>query len=397
MDNDDPSLVKFSKDSSRQLTSREYIQVKRQKLQDQENENLESLKQESNIFSGLKIYINGYTDPPAKELKKLILEHGGSNAYYYKPKSGTIYVAAELALQKKIQVAKSKSFTVIHPSWITECIEKNQLLPKSSFEIQKIDKTFYDHIKDPKNQTLTQYLKKSKSFDSFIGDEEQQKSFVHGHLLNLPLEKLQNYVDEYEKSKDLNAYDILSQQESNLYLFVKFNINKDSIKNTEESDLHLDYLKQCSIDFYDILLDKYLNICIVDCASCIVNIKSTAINDLDKLKMMKSISNELVNKNFPDNTIVCSKTLSMCYSAGKSVSEGAIIVVDESNYKDIINDFLIKDLTRIKCIQAILDFQKKYIKRVQWRTVGTWWKKDGNWKLLNKTIRRKFIQIKVST
>ena len=61
--------------------------------------------------------------------------------------------------------------------------------------------------------------------------------------------------------------------------------------------------------------------------------------------MMKSISNELVNKNFPDNTIVCSKTLSMCYSAGKSVSEGAIIVVDESNYKDVINDFLIKDLT----------------------------------------------------
>ena len=29
------------------------------------------------------------------------------------------------------------------------------------------------------------------------------------------------------------------------------------MQKTEESDLHLDYLKQCSIDFYDILLEYF--------------------------------------------------------------------------------------------------------------------------------------------
>lgn len=34
------------------------------------------------LFKGLSIHINGYTDPPSSELRRLLLQHGGDYQHY---------------------------------------------------------------------------------------------------------------------------------------------------------------------------------------------------------------------------------------------------------------------------------------------------------------------------
>lgn len=54
-----------------------YMPVKISKLEDQFNTIQSSCKQKSNIFEGISIFVNGFTNPSSGELKQIMLEHGG--------------------------------------------------------------------------------------------------------------------------------------------------------------------------------------------------------------------------------------------------------------------------------------------------------------------------------
>uniref|UniRef100_A0A915KGP6 BRCT domain-containing protein n=1 Tax=Romanomermis culicivorax TaxID=13658 RepID=A0A915KGP6_ROMCU len=91
---------------------------KRQKLLDQFNENAEPLRNTSSqIFRGVVIYVNGYTNPSADILRQHMAKYGGQYSTYL-TKDVTHVVATNLCWTK-IDKLNDKSPKIVHPQWIT--------------------------------------------------------------------------------------------------------------------------------------------------------------------------------------------------------------------------------------------------------------------------------------
>jgi DNA repair protein REV1 len=54
-----------------------YMTAKIAKLEEQFSTIQAAVKQKSNIFEGVSIFVNGYTKPSSEELKRIMLEHSG--------------------------------------------------------------------------------------------------------------------------------------------------------------------------------------------------------------------------------------------------------------------------------------------------------------------------------
>ncbi|KAM3862318.1 uncharacterized protein ACN63O_014078 [Diretmus argenteus] len=86
----------------------------------------------SNIFSGVAIYVNGYTDPNADELRRLMMLHGGLFHVYYS-RSKTTHIIANNLPNSKIQELKGEK--VVRPEWITDSIKAGCLLPYLQYQL----------------------------------------------------------------------------------------------------------------------------------------------------------------------------------------------------------------------------------------------------------------------
>ncbi|XP_071775816.1 DNA repair protein REV1 [Centroberyx gerrardi] len=86
----------------------------------------------SNIFSGVAIYVNGYTDPNADELRRLMMLHGGQFHVYYS-RSKTTHIIANNLPNSKIQELKGEK--VVRPEWITESIKAGRLLSYLHYQL----------------------------------------------------------------------------------------------------------------------------------------------------------------------------------------------------------------------------------------------------------------------
>ncbi|XP_041128157.1 DNA repair protein REV1-like isoform X2 [Polyodon spathula] len=98
-----------------------YMAAKVCKLEEQFK--LEAPKQQqkegtsSNIFSGVAIYVNGYTEPTADELRRLMMLHGGQHHMYYSRSKTTHIIATNLPNSK---IKELKGEKVVRPEWITD-------------------------------------------------------------------------------------------------------------------------------------------------------------------------------------------------------------------------------------------------------------------------------------
>lgn len=132
---------------------REYMVAKRRKLHDQ----LDCIgDKQSNIFAGVTIYVNGYTQPNADTLKEIIYSHGGD--YLYAPSSRVTHVIATNLPTAKVRQLSVAS-KVCSPQWIVDSVKEGILLPTEDYEL-------YDVI--PKGQTKLGFMPQEK--DS-IGDD----------------------------------------------------------------------------------------------------------------------------------------------------------------------------------------------------------------------------------
>ncbi|XP_013867133.1 DNA repair protein REV1 isoform X2 [Austrofundulus limnaeus] len=86
----------------------------------------------SGIFSGVAIYVNGYTEPSADELRRLMMLHGGQFHMYYS-RSKTTHIIANNLPNCKIQDLKGEK--VIRPEWITDSIKAGHLLPHLKYQL----------------------------------------------------------------------------------------------------------------------------------------------------------------------------------------------------------------------------------------------------------------------
>ncbi|GBP67440.1 DNA repair protein REV1 [Eumeta japonica] len=100
-----------------------YMNAKIAKLEDQFYKRAQcEILQTSNIFQGIGVYVNGYTNPSADEIKTLMSKHGGVYHTYQKPND---FVIASNLPDTKVKKLKG---IVVKPEWITESIAATHLL-----------------------------------------------------------------------------------------------------------------------------------------------------------------------------------------------------------------------------------------------------------------------------
>ncbi|KAL0963484.1 hypothetical protein UPYG_G00307040 [Umbra pygmaea] len=86
----------------------------------------------SSIFNGVAIYVNGYTDPSADELRRLMMLHGGQFHLYYSRSKTTHIIATNLPNSKIQELTDQK---VVRPEWITESVKAGHLLSYLQFQL----------------------------------------------------------------------------------------------------------------------------------------------------------------------------------------------------------------------------------------------------------------------
>ncbi|XP_078401792.1 DNA repair protein REV1 isoform X1 [Cetorhinus maximus] len=93
----------------------------------QENEGTASC-----IFRGVAIYVNGYTEPTADELRRLMMLHGGQYHMYYSRSKTTHIIATNLPNSKIKELKEEK---VVRPNWITDSIKAGYLLSYIPYQL----------------------------------------------------------------------------------------------------------------------------------------------------------------------------------------------------------------------------------------------------------------------
>ncbi|XP_036080630.1 DNA repair protein REV1 isoform X2 [Rousettus aegyptiacus] len=111
-----------------------YMAAKVQKLEEQFRSDAALQKDgtTSAIFSGVAIYVNGYTDPSAEELRQLMMLHGGQYHVYYSRSKTTHIIATNLPTAK---IKELKGEKVIRPEWIVESIKAGRLLSYIPYQL----------------------------------------------------------------------------------------------------------------------------------------------------------------------------------------------------------------------------------------------------------------------
>ena len=104
--------------------------AKKAKLEEQFHEEAKvEFQDTSSLFQGVAIFVNGYTDPTADELRRLMMEHGGVYHHYLRPRQTTHMIASNLPYSKIVMYMKSKNpLPLCKPSWITDSIKAGKLL-----------------------------------------------------------------------------------------------------------------------------------------------------------------------------------------------------------------------------------------------------------------------------
>ncbi|KAM8975617.1 DNA repair protein REV1 isoform 2-T2 [Pelodytes ibericus] len=148
-----------------------YMSAKVQKLDDQFRSDapLQQKKDgtSSTIFNGVSIYVNGYTDPTADQLRHLMMLHGGQYHVYYSRSKTTHIIATNLPNNK---IKELKDEKVVRPEWITESIKAGRLLSYVPYQL---------YTKQSSIQKSLNFTFKCKSDDQCPGPSNITKDVNH--------------------------------------------------------------------------------------------------------------------------------------------------------------------------------------------------------------------------
>ncbi|KAJ6620397.1 hypothetical protein B0H10DRAFT_2207916 [Mycena sp. CBHHK59/15] len=114
----------------------EYMHRKRAKLQIQNSEIVPTAS--SQLFKGLAIYVNGWTNPSVQELRTLLVQHGGIFQPYLNKKSIVTHIVTCALTKAKRE--EFKHMKVVGPEWLTQSATAGTLLPWKDFEFKPGDR-----------------------------------------------------------------------------------------------------------------------------------------------------------------------------------------------------------------------------------------------------------------
>ncbi|TSL16125.1 DNA repair protein REV1 [Bagarius yarrelli] len=86
----------------------------------------------STIFSGVAIHVNGYTEPSADELRRLMMLHGGQFHAYYSHSKTTHIIATNLP---NFKIKELRGEKVVRPEWITDSIKAGRQLSYLQYQL----------------------------------------------------------------------------------------------------------------------------------------------------------------------------------------------------------------------------------------------------------------------
>ena len=136
-----------------------YMNAKKAKLEEQFSDDVK--KKETNqrddkpdgIFNGVAIFVNGYTDPTADELKRIMMTHGGT--YHHYESSRTTHIIATNLPDTKVKNLKGKNQ---HGKKKRKENEKSSLLYLIGNEVICTPKWIVDSLKVGKLLDFSNYL-----------------------------------------------------------------------------------------------------------------------------------------------------------------------------------------------------------------------------------------------
>lgn len=165
----------------------EYMEKKKAKLMQQQKELIQI---RSDIFKGLRFYINGYTQPSATELKELILEHGGIYEQYYTSRPNIYMVTTHLPQTKIDKVSENQ--VIIKPEWIIDSIRSEQLLAINDYRLY--------HIND-KHPTLDGFVDNTKKINAAPPGRTSatDPNFIQNFYKNSRLHHLSTWREELKQ------------------------------------------------------------------------------------------------------------------------------------------------------------------------------------------------------
>lgn len=128
-----------------------YMELKNVKLREQFEAQALSTGALSNIFQGVCIYVNGYTNPSHQELKQLMALHGGKFENYFHRDCVTHIICNNLPDTKLKQLRKErKPIPFVRSDWIVASVAAGKLLALEDYLL--------DQIRDiPNQQKLVAY------------------------------------------------------------------------------------------------------------------------------------------------------------------------------------------------------------------------------------------------
>nr|CDJ95105.1 BRCT and DNA-repair protein domain containing protein [Haemonchus contortus] len=197
----DDSLSRMQNDNMEGKSSfGRYMRLKKDKLRYQVNVSGRPANAASNIFEGISIFVNGYTDPSALELRNLIQLHGGEYHCYYEYGVTTYIIATSLANVKVQKTRQNETF--LKPDWVVDCIAAGRLL--------EVDK--YILLPSSKERSIAEV---------FSRNNEAKESSIGGSILDARDPK---FLEEYYARSRLHLISTLAQE------------MKDWVKTMRETD-----------------------------------------------------------------------------------------------------------------------------------------------------------------
>ncbi|XP_044142895.1 DNA repair protein REV1 isoform X2 [Bufo gargarizans] len=147
----------------------------------------------TNIFNGVSIYVNGYTDPTADQLRHLMMLHGGQFHVYYSRSKTTHIIATNLPNSKIKQLKDEK---VVRPEWITDSIKAGRLLSYVPYQL---------YTKQSSVQKTLNFTSKCKPEDPFTIDSNHK---LHSTASTIQANGTNGWEEDIEKFNEEKDFEI---------------------------------------------------------------------------------------------------------------------------------------------------------------------------------------------
>ena len=137
------------------------------------------------FFYGVVVLVNGYTNPDAETLKRLLQKHGG-DLEKYETGRVTHIIAEQLSTAKaNIYKRQKKPTPVCTPNWITESVQKYKLLPHADYLLEGIlDKNIFGSKK-----VKSYFDVQPKQTEAHAGEGREDKRNYEESLVEKEVEK----------------------------------------------------------------------------------------------------------------------------------------------------------------------------------------------------------------